>query len=264
MGPGIYPDDKLVAKWSEEYGTTSVKFYTLILHPENEGFVAAFRELSLSERMFIARIEELNSDAFDLDMMITSQALLWPKLEDFPQPVFAAGELAARIKQYGHGPLTVDEPDTRGIPEHMAADIRNARRAGQRLFEDTSPHRSLYLDLVLSLCVRSGNVDLQLLDYLLRQPLGRLRDLLAATEQVYHLIYTESSKDPKIDKQILRNLYSSPFTGLDQQTEGATVPGFEAKEKSKLQESTSTYSSSGLPPNAPQITAESLTEILEK
>lgn len=265
MDPFAYPDDALVAEWSRLYGTTGVKFVELIEHPANAGCIATYRELSLAERQVLARLEILEEqapDAFDVPRMAVQMALLYPTLDAFPQPVFAAGELYPRIKQHGHGSLDFEEPLYHGLPEHMVHDLRNARQAAQMVFEDPG-FTSIYKDLIVLAATDQGRTDRNLLERLWRYTPGQLRDFLSVIEQVQHRILQDVIKDPAFkggakERAQIAQFYESPFAQMDRQTQGVIIPHTplsedDAPEVSNDPAPVPASTAGGLPPNRPPL-----------
>jgi hypothetical protein len=241
MDPTTFPDDTEIAKWTEEYGSTGVKTYMLEGHPENDGCVAVYREMSMRERAMLARLEEVEEEhpgAFDYMKMLVSTCLLHPTLESYPNETFAASELFNRLRQHGHGPLpeedmTPEEAATQ-LPEHMIEDIRSARRVAKKAFED-GRYSSLYADLIVQLSTTTeGTLDIDLFDTLWGFSPGRIRDLAARVERArmdlreaqFNVLEEEvedAEQRQQQAQQIDRRL-PSPFTDIDDVSEGETIP----------------------------------------
>jgi len=272
MDPTTYPDDTQIAEWTERYGSTGVKTYVLDGHPKNNGCVAVYREMSMRERAMLARLEEVDEEhpgAFDYMKMLVSTCLLYPTVDAYPHPPFAANELFNRIRQHGHGPLpeedmTPEEAATQ-LPNHMIEDVQSARRVAKKTFED-GRYGSLYADLIVQLSTTTdGTLDIDVFDKLWGFSPGRIRDLAARVERArmdlreaqFNVLEEEiedAEQRQKQAKEIDRRL-PSPFQDIDEVTEGATIPEGDAEEP-ETEDSVGAYdedqvSAEDLPPGTP-------------
>ena len=141
MDPYTYPSDELLNKWANRYGSTGLKIYDLDLHAANEGCVAVYRESSMAERVTLARFAEIEKEhpgSYETMRMFVSNLLLYPNIDDYPEPTFAIAELFNIMRQHGHGPLSNDEEFVGqevvddeivipGLPSSMVKDIKTAR-----------------------------------------------------------------------------------------------------------------------------------------
>lgn len=239
------PADVEIARWLKRCGSTGVKKYVLDSGP-NAGAVAWYREMSVSERLLLARIETITGEApeaFDVERMIVGNCLLHPDLDDYPMPPLAAVELFGRIRQQSHGPLEEDEPllgppnddeEDNGLPEHMVRDIRIAREEAQKLLTD-GRYGTLYFNMALRLASRGGAPDPQLFDWLLGLTPGRLRDVASVVELAHgtllqgaleNLSKAEGAEPEKkrAEERRLRSVFFSPFDVIDESTGGSSMP----------------------------------------
>jgi len=287
LDPRSYPNDERIAQWTRRHGATGVKTYVLDGHPQNTGCVAVYRELSMRERGMLARLEEVEEKhpgAFDYMKMLVSSALLYPTLETYPHPPFAASELFNRIRQHGHGPLPEEEmsPEEAAtqLPEHMIGDIKAARRVAKKSFED-GRYASLYADLIVQLATGpEGTLDIGVFNELWGLSPGRLRDLAGRVErarmdlrEAQFKVLEEEIEDPekrqRQAEEIDRRL-PSPFQDIDEATEGDTIPDGHgptgpAEEVAEEETPVGAYEEAGseeLPPDTPsrEETIEDLRE----
>lgn len=273
MDPRSYPSDELFDRWSHEYGTTGVKTYELGMHTSNEDCIAVFREASMADRARMARfdeVERISPGSYETMQMFVSSMLLYPRVEDYPEPAYAVAELFKYFRQYGHGALTEDEPHSgvevdedqnvvhAGIPEHIVRDFRNARQAAKLVFEDPR-YATFYRNIIIELATTNGILDPIAFDTLCRMPLGRLRDLVARTEQAHMLLRSEAfslldgikdSRQRAEAAQRIDQIYATPLAALDEASRGATIPDVYVDDPEEVEDEVYTPDDS-LPPNAP-------------
>lgn len=270
MDPKSYPSDEQFAKWAKRYGTTGVKTYGLT-GGNNRGCVAVYREMSMADRQLLARMESVDEEypgAYDYQRMIVANCLLYPTIDTYPHPPFAAAELFNRIRQHGHGPIdndeelvTVDEQKGQ-IPAHITKDIKSARKAAFDAFHNPKVS-SLYTDLIVELASGpQGAIDPQTLDYLWDLSPGRLRDLSARIEQAHADIRKEAleylKKESDMDgeeKQArakhVEQTFGSPFAPIDEVVGDRATPDPEddTDEATNQQQQPKSGGDDELPPN---------------
>jgi hypothetical protein len=283
--PTQYPSDQQLAQWMEEYGTTGVK--TTPVSGRNQGCVAVYREMSMSERQVAARIAEIDEEApgvYDRMRMLVASCLLHPTVESYPVPYQAVAELFQEIKNSGHspkgpdedmigpdgepvGPEVAEEQEIPVLPGHMVEDINAARRSVRSTFEDPR-FSSIYRNVIIELS-QTGDptegLDPSTVDYLWRLPVGRLRDLAAVIERANLEIRQEAyqslgaaenlSEDQK--KQRSRQIdlaHQNPWQNVDRITGGAANPDVELGEEDEETEPDSPQDSGEkkVAPNRPQ------------
>lgn len=278
MDPRSNPSDEQIATWAQRYGTTGVKTYDLS-GTKNRGCVAVYREMSMADRQLLARLEETGVEypgAYDYQRMMVSNCLLYPTVEAYPHPPFAAAELFSRIRQHGHGPLyddeeMVTEDEQKGqIPGHIVRDMRSARRAAYKTFHSPKAS-SIYTDLIIELASGpNGTIDPQTLDYLWGLSPGRLRDLSARIEQAHANIRKEAMEYLKQDSDMdgeekqarakhVESTFGSPFAPIDRVVGDAATPKPDEDEEQPEQEQPQRQTSGGdddLPPNRPPTQEE--------
>lgn len=282
MDPTTYPDDTQIAEWAERYGTTGVKTYDL-RHPSNKGCIAVYREMKMSERQVMGRMESVEEEhpgAYDYQRMLASTCLLYPTIDAYPNPAFAAAELFQRVRAHGHAPLSEEEEmvsadgQEGALPRHVVQDMKNARENAYRSFSDprvTSVYQELIVDMATD---PETGVDPVALDYMWRLSPGRLRDLAARLEQANASVRKEAlqvleSKRGELEEQQIqaqaqqiKDRYDAPFRAIDATVgEEATPDADEEKEEddqsAEQLDDTSTTSrretgeDSDLPPNRP-------------
>lgn len=270
--PTEWPSDGKYGEWARRYGTTGVKNYLLkggqAGHPENRSCVAVYREMTMNERQLMARLREMNDQGgnYDTPRIITSACLLYPTLDSYPRPAYAAAELFPRIRQHGHGPLgieeetvTVDE-DKGALPKHMVEDFKSARSAAYDAFHDDQT-ASVYTDLIVTMASGEDGIDPQTLDYLWDLSPGRIRDLAARLEQAHADARREGKKylqqadmdaeERQARAKRIEEVFDSPLAAIDAVVGEAATPTDE-EEKSEAKTKTKSQDDSGdLPPNKP-------------
>jgi hypothetical protein len=263
------------------------------MHPGNAGCVAVFREASLEDRACLARFEGIEEEApgsFEVMRMFVGAMLLYPTVDDYPEPAYAVAELFGYFRQYGHGPVSVDEPHegaevdeetgevySPGLPEHIARDLRNARANAKKVFTDPR-YTSFYRNLILDLATKNGVLDVRTYDYLWGLTPGRLRDVVARVEQAHMALRTQAFETlstlpagAQADAAAhIDRTYATPMAALDEMSRGATIPEmfvdepYDDDEEDTYQdpaESLSDLPPNGLPPNAPFSKAALIREI---
>jgi hypothetical protein len=277
MDPREWPDDADYGKWTRRYGTTGVKNHLLeggqTGHPENKGCIAVYREMTMNERQLMARLRELNEEnrnAFDTPEIIVSGCLLYPTLDAYPRPSWAAAELFPRIRQHGHGPLnakeeTVTEDEDKGaLPRHMVEDFKSARSAAYDAFHDDRT-ASVYTDLIVTMASGEDGIDPQTLDYLWDLSPGRIRDLAARLEQAHADARREGKQylqqaDMEAEERQARakrieEVFDSPLAAIDAVVGNAATPTDDDDEEDNTTTSKSPdqrrNEGEELPPNAP-------------
>jgi len=287
MDPRSFPKDEKIAEWADAYGTTGVKTYTL-KHPRNEGCVAVYREMSMSERQVMGRMQQIEDEhpgAYDYERMIASACLLHPTIESYPHPAFASAELFNRIRAHGHGPLDQDEEMVSGeevegaaLPRHIVDDMRNARELAYRAFHDPQV-KSVYTDLIVDLATDPDTgVDAQLLDYLWHLSPGRLRDLAARLEQANAdvrkeaLAYLEANPGDLEQEQLearaeqIEQQYAPPFEAIDATVGEAATPDLDEDTETEEEEETEPKqreTDEDLPPNAPPAVRQGIEQAVQ-
>lgn len=264
MDPTTFPDDTQIAEWTRRHGSTGVKTYVLDGHRENTDCVAVYREMSMRERAMLARLEEVEEEhpgAFDYMKMLVSTCLLYPTVESYPHPAFAATELFNRIRQHGHGPLpeeemSPEEAATR-LPEHMIEDIRAARRVAKKAFED-GRYGSLYTDLIVQLSTTTeGTLDVSLFNELWGLSPGRIRDLASRVERArmdlreaqFNVLEeeVEDAEQRQRQAEAIDRRLPSPFQDIDEVAEGETIPEGEGKTQAPADEAVGAYDEGDIP-----------------
>lgn len=253
MDPTEWPSDEEYGTWTRRYGTTGVKNHLLkggqTGHPENDGCVAVYREMTMNERQLMSRLRSLNDEnpgAFDTPQIIVSGCLLYPTLDAYPRPSYAAAELFPRIRQHGHGPLSAQEEtvtadeDRGALPLHMVEDFKAARSAAYDAFHNDRT-ASVYTDLIVTMASGEDGIDPQTLDYLWDLSPGRIRDLAARLEQAHADARREGKKylqqaDMEAEERQARakrieEVFDSPLAAIDAVVgESATPTGSDESE----------------------------------
>ena len=276
MDPREWPSDEQYGTWTRRYGTTGVKNHMLeggqTGHPENKGCVAVYREMTMNERQLMARLRDINEEnnnAFDTAEIIVSACLLYPTLDAYPRPSWAAAELFPRIRQHGHGPLsakekTVTTDESKGaLPIHMVQDFKAARNAAYDAFHDDRT-ASVYTDLIVTMASGEDGIDPQTLDYLWDLSPGRIRDLAARLEQAHADARKEGKRylqqadmdaeERKARAKRIEEVFDSPLAAIDAVVGDAATPDPDPEPEEDSEQQTPTprrNEDEELPPNGP-------------